>query len=410
GPWDLVFSGQSSGNTIGFESFSVGGLEGRHVRIIGFGNSSNEWNRLVEVAIYSDASNSINGDDSSSTDSGTEGTTYYVSPTGTIGNSGLTEQEPLPGIQAGLDLAQPGDRVKLLAGHYFEDPRSVRSGMENQPIIIEGTWNAILQGTGTKARVFMINHSHLQLHNFSIDGRVGDGTDVNHYRDKLLYVHGQATVGQGPEGIKVMQMLLRNAGDECVRFRYYVTGAEFAHNHVENCGMRDFHFNGGGKNGEALYIGTSSTQWNDGKNPENGPDRSNHNWVHHNTFVTNGNECVDIKEGAEHNLVEFNDCSGQLDERSAGFGSRSDNNVFRYNLIHDNVGAGIRIGGHYVDGRQWGVGNEIYGNTITYNLFGGIKLMTSPQQKICDNTMSYNEGGDMGGTYGNDYDPTAPCE
>ena len=49
GPWDLVFSGQSSGNTIGFESFSVGGLEGRHVRIIGFGNSSNRLlkNRLI---------------------------------------------------------------------------------------------------------------------------------------------------------------------------------------------------------------------------------------------------------------------------------------------------------------------------------------------------------------------------
>ena len=63
------------------------------------------------------------------------------------------------------------------------------------------------------------------------------------------------------------------------------------------------------------------------------------------TFDTQGNECVDIKEGATANVVEHNDCTGQKDPESAGFDSRGSGNVFRFNASYANLGAGVRLGG-----------------------------------------------------------------
>ena len=85
------------------------------------------------------------------------------------------------------------------------------------------------------------------------------------------------------------------------------------------CGISDFEFNDGSKNGEGVYIGTAPEQLKDGKNPTAKIDRSNNNWVHHNQFNTQGNECVDIKEGSSFNLIENNRRTGQKDINSGGW-------------------------------------------------------------------------------------------
>ena len=48
-----------------------------------------------------------------------------------------------------------------------------------------------------------------------------------------------------------------------------------------------------------------------------------------NRIETNGNECVDIKEGATGNLIEENICSNQLDDNGGCYSSQSDRNIFR---------------------------------------------------------------------------------
>lgn len=65
------------------------------------------------------------------------------------------------------------------------------------------------------------------------------------------------------------------------------------------------------------------TQWTAG------PDLTANNVVRGNTLTPNGNECVDIKEGAYGNIVENNDCVEQLDPNAGCFGSRGDDNIFR---------------------------------------------------------------------------------
>lgn len=47
---------------------------------------------------------------------------------------------------------------------------------------------------------------------------------------------------------------------ECVRLKHFVTNSFVTDNVITNCGIYDYQFDNGGKNGEAVYVGTSSKQ------------------------------------------------------------------------------------------------------------------------------------------------------
>lgn len=52
--WTTVFSGNSSGTTTGFETYDVDNTTADWVRIVGYGNTSNNWNSITEVEIWGD--------------------------------------------------------------------------------------------------------------------------------------------------------------------------------------------------------------------------------------------------------------------------------------------------------------------------------------------------------------------
>ncbi len=85
--------------------------------------------------------------------------------------------------------------------------------------------------------------------------------------------------------------------------------------------------------------------------------------------------------------MEHNFCSQQKDPDSACLDSRTDNVIFRYNEIHSNDGAAVRIGGHIVDGKTWGENNEMYGNIMHDNKAGELKLQTGQKEHphLCEN-------------------------
>ena len=85
--------------------------------------------------------------------------------------------------------------------------------------------------------------------------------------------------------------------------------------------------------------------------------------------------------------MEHNSCSTQKDTNSACLDSRTDRIVFRYNTIFDNDGAGVRIGGHTVDGKVWGLHNEVYGNIFRNNKEGALKIQTGAEEHphLCEN-------------------------
>ena len=116
---------------------------------------------------------------------------------------------------------------------------------------------------------------------------------------------------------------------------------------------------------------------------------------------------MDIKEASRFNVVEYNTCTGQKDAESAGMDSRGSNNIFRYNDVTGSVGAGVRLGG---DEDTDGIRNDVYGNTLRGNKYGGIKIERIPQGKVCDNKISGTPSSRFAvGSESEDINPTQAC-
>jgi len=332
----------------------------------------------------------------------------YVNPAGDSSTTSPVANQTVASIQAALDIARPGDTIMLQPGQYFEDFHSVRDGHPDQPITIKGTRASVIKGSGKRSHIIDINHNYHHLIGFTVDGLNGDPSVKQNYTNKLIYVHGRLPQ-RGVSGTLIDSMELRNAGGECLRLRYFISQSEIRNNRISHCGVFDFKFTGGKKNGEAIYLGTSSTQWANGINPTADPDQSVDNWIHHNEIQSWGDECVDIKEGAERNIVEHNVCEHQLDAKSAGFDARGDNNIFRYNTVRNNTGSAFRLGGHKVNGRQYGIGNQVYGNNIGLNSAGAISIAATPQGQICDNRIQPSNVPEVRGKNVKDIRPASSC-
>ncbi|CAN0020458.1 unnamed protein product, partial [Ectocarpus sp. 8 AP-2014] len=226
-------------------------------------------------------------------------------------------------IASALAEAGAGDTVVLADGTYNEAIVTVQGGESGNPLIITGGRGALVNA-GEDGKVVYVQHSWVTLEGFSVDGKISDDDKAESYVDKCVFVEGPSTSGdERLEGFVMQDVSVQNCGDECVRLKSFVVGAVISDNVIQDCGVRDFVYGNDGKNGEGIYVGTSSTQWSDG------PDECNDNTITGNTITPNGNECVDVKEGSTGTIVEGNTCSGQLDEDSGCFGSRGDGNVFR---------------------------------------------------------------------------------
>ncbi|CAB1115742.1 unnamed protein product [Ectocarpus sp. CCAP 1310/34] len=283
-------------------------------------------------------------------------------------------------IASALAEAGAGDTVVLADGTYNEAIVTVQGGESGNPLIITGGRDALVNA-GDDGKVVYVQHSWVTLEGFSVDGKISDDDEAESYVDKCVFVEGTSTSGdERLEGFVMQDVYVQNCGDECVRLKSFIVGAVISDNVIQDCGVRDFVYGNSGKNGEGIYVGTSSTQWSDG------PDECNDNTITGNTITPNGNECVDIKEGSTGTIVEENTCSGQLDEDSGCFGSRGDGNVFRYNTASDCLGVGVRIGGWEVDGHKYGQDNSIYENSFTRAESGGLSFFALPQGKVCGNS------------------------
>lgn len=326
-------------------------------------------------------------------------TSYYVSPSGDDAHGGTSAATAFRTLQKAFDVAPSGSTIRLAPGTYLQDAVTRRPSVR-----VTGPASAVFKGAGG-SRILQVQHDDVTLDGFSIDGLFGAADSKDGYRDKLIYAMS-TVAGDGVAGLTIRGMTLTNAGGECVRLRYLITGAEVSGNRITGCGVHDFVFGDGGKNGEAIYIGTAPEQQGANGAPDARPDVSRDNHVFGNVINTLGNECVDIKENSTANLVEANVCTGQKDPQSAGFDARGSGNTFRYNVARGNLGAGIRFGG---DTPTDGTGNDAYGNVITDNAAGGIKFQAQPQGLVCGNAMSNNTGGNAVGTYASAFNPTAPC-
>lgn len=301
---------------------------------------------------------------------GTRTSRVFVSPAGVDEPGRGSARAPWRTINYALEQAKPGTTMLVQAGTYPEFITTARNGTAEQPITLQATGKVILVGREGKGRIMEIRHDYHVVRGFEFLGR-----DIQLWLEEADYT-------------KIAHNYFHGAQGECVRIKYQSSNNVFEHNRVETCGQEDFAGDGDGKNGEGVYIGTAPEQLD--RNPTSVVDHSNYNIVRHNTFNTRGNECVDIKEGAEYNISEFNTCTGQLDVESGGMDSRGNHNIFRYNRIFGNKGAGIRLGG---DTAADGLHNQVYGNSISNNEREALKVMRPTQGQICGNTQRDNQRG-----------------
>ncbi|CAM9975873.1 unnamed protein product, partial [Ectocarpus fasciculatus] len=275
-------------------------------------------------------------------------------------------------------------------------------GTEDEPITIRnelGTSveDCVLRGDD-RSRVLEVLHNHYIIQGFTIDGDDGSGD----YKEQLLYIEGSRDpsevdgVDSAITGVHVQGMVLKNAGKECLRMRYFATNCVVQVNEIGPCGIEDFQQGSDGSNGEGVYIGTALNQI-DEKNGDDVVDECTGNVVMNNEIDTQacipylpGSEGVDIKEGSYGNVVYGNTISGQMDEETGGISLRGDANIVVDNNVIEGAGTCIRIGGFEEDGVQYGEDNEVYENTLDRCQNSAIKVNESPQL-ICDNTIDISE-------------------
>jgi nitrous oxidase accessory protein NosD len=282
-----------------------------------------------------------------------------------------TKEHPFRSIQDALEDAEPGDTIRVAPGDYRERIVTVRSGKPGAPISLVGSPGTRISGAGSGRQIEIL------------DDYV-----------TLVWVEGASHV-------RIEHNRLEDGGGECIRIKYLSTEVVVAHNTIDRCGLTGFDLGDDEHNGEGVYIGTDPYQLD--RNPTDVPDASNDNVVRDNTIATHGAECVDIKEGAEHNRVLDNVCSHSRDPDGAGLDSRGNHNVFRGNVVRAGSGAGIRFGGY---GSRDGIENAAVDNVFVGNRGYGVLVLRRPQGPICGNVVRRNG---LGATSTVGVRPAAPC-
>lgn len=296
-----------------------------------------------------------------------------------------------------LDLVGPGDTCYLESGDHLHDGLTKTHGTRDARITITGDSDACIKGSNTQDRALQIAHDFYTIKDICFNGQHGD-----EYVATAVYVLGADYANTGGDshgvkssvtGLQMYNLDIRNWDEECIHLRYFVTFTEIQGCVIEACGKHSFS-GGSGVVGEAVYVGTALDQVGDGKTPEyklrtgdaDKPDADvcQFNWIHQNTMRTEGNECVDVKEGSQYNLVEDNVCEKQRDENSGCIGFRGSYNTARNNDITDCTGAGVRVGGD----KDYGVGNNIYHNRIAEAEYGAFNVMAEPQGLVCGNDIT----------------------
>jgi hypothetical protein len=268
-------------------------------------------------------------------------------------------------IQSAVNAAGPGDIVEIGPGTYYEEVETVRSGTSAERIVIraQSTSNRpILRGQGINRGdtylLFDIKHNYvtvsgLELTNAWRGARI-DGGDYSTYMN--LYIHHI-----GRTGIEV---------------QHHAIGATLKANRIHDTGMA----NEG--NAEAIYIGTarSATSYSS-------PDLTRNGLVEGNVLGPRVAEGIDFKDDAYGFRFIANEVYGAVETASGAINLRGHTSVLSGNYVHDNLGAGIRIGGTPVGAA---IHHQFRDNRSTNNAGYGYKCIDGPQDVWSNNSGSGN--------------------
>lgn len=353
--------------------------------------------------------------------------TYHVHPTGSDANDG-SSAAPFATIQVGIDIAEPGDTVRVSAGVYKQRvvfQGGADSGAEGEPMILRAEAGAIISGdgltpTGREGLITLSDVSHVMVTGFEIrdfatvvamnldDTPIGilvdgDGENIELAGNVVHAIANRSTCqqgdancfpgangigiyGTGSAGLRDIRVLDNEvyenqlASSEALTLNGNVSGFMVSGNSVHDNDNIGFDFIG-------LEADTCSACTDEQNRARNGIVRNN--TAENNTITTNpwysgqdGNAAGFYVDGGEYILLEQNVSTGN----DLGFeiASEAPNGVSSHvliasNLIYQNRELGIAVGGYSENQNQFGGGRvtDVYvvNNTLFQNKGWGTEIV-----------------------------------
>lgn len=265
-------------------------------------------------------------------------------------------------LTTALADAQPGDVITMADGTYKTKSSSVMIGKQNasaafrlsksgtaaQPIILQGTRKAMIDGDNDYG-LHLFNANYIQIKGITVfnakKGIMLDGSNHN-----LL------------DSVEV-----RNIRDEGVHFRSFSSDNVIRNSYVHHTGedKRTGALDNG--YGEGVYVGSANSNW--GTYTDGKMDESNRNQILGNTISYTAGEGIDIKEGTANGIIRGNsfDNAGIAGTNFADSWVDIKGNNW---LITENKGVNALLDGYQVHGVYNGWGNN---NIFTYNTIDNVK-------------------------------------
>jgi hypothetical protein len=274
------------------------------------------------------------------------------------------------GLQQALDLAVPGQVVRLADGRYEGAFVASADAPADAPIQLCGGRGAILDG-----------------------GEI-DGDYTLHLSGASYWIVSGFTVTGGQKGVmvdggfgnRIEGLLVTSMGDEAIHLRTNSTDNAVVGNSIRDTGLRK------PKYGEGVYVGSAESNWCQLTDCE--PDRSDRNLVEANDIAGTTAEAVDIKEGTSDGVLRGNVFDGSAMTESDSWVDVKGNDW----TVEDNTGTSSPEDGfqvhEIVDG--WGRGVVFRGNAV--DDVPGLAINVAAPSTIRDDTTVTcdNDAGDAG--------------
>lgn len=265
-------------------------------------------------------------------------------------------------LSAALADAFAGDVISMVPGVYTGNFVATASGTENEPIVLCGLEQSVLDGDNP-------DHGYV----FHLDG-----ASYWHLLGFTVTNGQKGVMADGTVGSVLENLTVTSIGDEAIHLRNFSTDNRVIGNTVSQTGLRKPKF------GEGVYIGTAESNWCDISNCR--PDHSDRNEVSGNTFFDVTAEGVDVKEGTTGGIVRDNSFDGSLLADADSWVDVKGNEW----LVEGNVGINSTMDGfqthEILDG--WGTDNTFRDNTATVNGPGFGYSLTPELNNVveCSNT------------------------
>ncbi|WP_329518779.1 right-handed parallel beta-helix repeat-containing protein [Spirillospora sp. NBC_01491] len=266
-------------------------------------------------------------------------------------------------LQNRLNVAEPGQVIRLAPGTYRGRFATQKSGTPDKPVFLCGGPRTILDGgdAGTGYGLHLDGASHWRLLGFTVR---------NSQKGVML---------DGSSGSVVQGLTVRDTGDEAIHLRRFSSGNAVQYNSISGTGRRNPRF------GEGVYLGSSHNNW--GTLTQGRPDRSDNNLVAANRIRATA-EAVDIKEGTTGgkltgNVFDGSELSGDK-VNDSWVDAKGNDYVIEGNRGARTVADGFQTHEEY---QGWGTGNVFRRNVI--DLGGakgfGVNLNSGGNRVACDN-------------------------